>query len=282
MGNNSPYRLASTITPSAQRPVGLQIRRGSLVLTALRSKALNHGETGAIHVGMVLKSGKHFSLRQYKTALGEMHSTLLRETARRNDLERCFSVVQRALVLAEADLNQLRSGERRAHYQAMHDELTELPNRRYMHVLLEQALAAQTQDSHGPALIYVDLDHFKAVNDDYGHAVGDQVLRITAARLTSAVRKCDTVVRLGGDEFVCLLHSAVDASSLRILCSKLVETLSSPMQIGVLQLVVRPSIGLAAYRAHYDTADSLLNLADSAMYDAKRHGCGFAFANDLP
>lgn len=286
MGNKSPRLLLPTIGLNALRPVGLQMRRWSQVLMALRSQLLkpdrlNDGEAGAIGLGVDSQSGQDLSMRGCMAALDEMHMTLQRETAQRHELERSFHVVQRALVQAEADLICVRGGERRARHQAMHDELTALPNRRHLLVLLSQALAEHAPGSPGLALMYVDLDHFKMVNDNHGHAVGDQVLRITAARLTGAVRQCDTVVRLGGDEFVCLLQNVVDAAPLRMLCSKLVDALSAPMQIGVLQLLVRPSIGLAVCRAHGDTADSLLTLADQAMYTAKRRGSGFAFAGDL-
>lgn len=126
-------------------------------------------------------------------------------------------------------------------------------------------------------MLFIDLDHFKTVNDTHGHGVGDEVLRITAARLNAAVRHGDLVVRLGGDEFACLLRGVADEAPLHQLCAKLLQAVCCPMKIGHLQLLVRPSIGVAICPQHGTQADALLACADAAMYAAKRERCGYAF-----
>lgn len=162
-----------------------------------------------------------------------MHRLLQRETAQRRELEGEIAVTQAALrttqsalIEAQHNLQQVASDARRASHLALHDELTDLPNRRHLLEHLTQMLgttpahtAAHTSahtSGHIPALtvLYIDLNAFKAVNDTHGHAVGDSVLRITAARLRGSVRAEDTVVRVGGDEFVCVLPHLVGGGAI--------------------------------------------------------------------
>ncbi|MBU0746870.1 MAG: GGDEF domain-containing protein [Gammaproteobacteria bacterium] len=263
-------------------PSATQIQHWNEVLRNLRARLVNRElSTGAqrdedTHFSQS-KPWQDFSVRECVAALDEMHMALQRETAQRQELERAFQTSQTALVQAETDLDRVRGGERRARHLALHDDLTSLPNRRHLQEQLGETLARRGPDSPGLSVLYLDLDAFKAVNDTYGHGVGDKVLRITAARLRGAVRQGDTVVRLGGDEFVCLLQDVADETPLRQLCNKLLQAVSTPMKIGVLQLLVRPSIGIAICPQHGTTADELLACADAAMYVAKRDGCGFAF-----
>lgn len=263
-------------------PSATQIQHWNEVLRNLRARLVNRElSTGAqrdedTHFSQS-KPWQDFSVSECVAALDEMHMALQRETAQRQELERAFQTSQTALVQAETDLDRVRGGERRARHLALHDELTSLPNRRHLLEQLGETLARRGPDSPGLSVLYLDLDAFKAVNDTYGHGVGDKVLRITAARLRGAVRQGDTVVRLGGDEFVCLLEDVADETALRHLCEKLMQAVSAPMKIGVLQLLVHPSIGIAICPQHGITADELLACADAAMYAAKRDGCGFAF-----
>jgi diguanylate cyclase len=263
-------------------PSATQLQHWNQVLRNLRTRLINRELSIGPQQDQEMqfsqsKPGPDFSVSECVAALDEMHMALQRETAQRQELERAFQTSQTALVHAEADLNHVRGGERRARHLALHDELTSLPNRRHLLEQLSETLARREPDSPGLSVLYLDLDAFKAVNDTYGHGVGDKVLRITAARLRGAVRQGDTVVRLGGDEFVCLLQDVADEVPLRQLCNKLLDVVSTPMKIGVLQLLVRPSIGIAICPQHGITADELLACADAAMYAAKRDGCGFAF-----
>lgn len=278
--NQNKFLFGKTLTMSW--PSAIQIQHWNQVLRSLRARLVNRelpGDTLPHDLTMpaTVRLSPDFSAAECIAALDEMHMALQRETAQRQELERAFEDSQSALLQAETDLDRVRGGERRARHMALHDDLTALPNRRHMLEQLNQALANRGANSPGVTVLYLDLDAFKAVNDTYGHGVGDKVLRITAARLRGAVRQADTVVRLGGDEFVCLLQDMVDQGPLRQLCHKLLAAVATPMKIGVRQLVVHPSIGIAICPQHGATADELLACADAAMYAAKRDGCGFAF-----
>ena len=264
-------------------PTTVQLRRWNQVFRAIRAQWFHRA---APHAKVLLprtthtlypKPGADVSLPECVAALEEMRQALQRETAQRQALERAFRGTRKALIQAEADLACVRGGERHARHQALHDELTTLPNHRHLMQQLGQALAQRGPEDLGPTVIYIDLDHFKTVNDTHGHGVGDEVLRITAARLSAAVRHGDLVVRLGGDEFVCLLQGVADAAPLRQLCAKLLEAVSRPMKVADLQLLVCPSIGVAMCPQHGTTAKDLMACADAAMYAAKRERRGFAF-----
>ncbi|HEU5295383.1 MAG TPA: GGDEF domain-containing protein, partial [Burkholderiaceae bacterium] len=169
-----------------------------------------------------------------------------------------------------------RHGERHAHHLASHDSLTTLPNRRFFTERLDQALTRLGPACQDIAVVYLDLDGLKSINDRYGHDTGDQLLKIAAARLRGALRAQDIVCRLGGDEFACLLIDSLSRPQLEHLACKLFDAVSAPMQIGGQSLVVCPSIGIAAGDSGSNGA-ALLKQADAAMYCAKREQSGYAF-----
>ena len=184
-----------------------------------------------------------------------------------------------ALPLAQArvELVGSRSEERRSRRLALHDELTLLPNRSFFGEWLEQTLVRAVPLQQGFAVLYLDLDGFKLINDTHGHAVGDELLRIVASRLARAVRAEDVVSRLGGDEFACLLANLPGRTQLGHLARKLFDAVAAPVKIGSHELTVSPSIGIARCPADGNSADTLLRNADAAMYRAKRERSGFAF-----
>ena len=147
-------------------------------------------------------------------AMQQMLQVIAREAVERRALEHTVQCTQAALAQALADLDRVRNGERQARHQALHDELTDLPNRRHLLQRLDDLLGQRHLLQPGPTVLFIDLDNFKTVNDTHGHGVGDEVLRITAARLKTAVRQGDLVVRLGGDEFACLHHRRGDRLAL--------------------------------------------------------------------
>lgn len=177
-----------------------------------------------------------------------------------------------------AIFNDITDQRRRAeilHHQAHHDALTNLPNRSLLMDRLEQALFRADQDGTAVAVLFVDLDHFKPINDTHGHRVGDKVLEEVARRLLTAVRQSDTVARLGGDEFVILVHNISGPPSVTRIANKLVESLAAPILVDEhLSLSVGASIGIALCPRHGTEARSLLAAADAAMYEAKRSGGG--------
>jgi diguanylate cyclase (GGDEF)-like protein len=213
--------------------------------------------------------------------LNALHTTLAEVGGRCNRLERELVDVQSALAQSRAELSDTRHGERRARHLALHDSLTGLPNRRCFGERLDRALARVQAANPGLAVMYVDLDGLKAINDQHGHDTGDELLKIVAARLRAALRAQDMVSRLGGDEFACLLADLVNREQLAHLACKLFDTVSAPMRIGELGLVVHPSIGIVTAPADANTGTALLKHADTAMYCAKRQQTGYAFFSDL-
>jgi diguanylate cyclase (GGDEF)-like protein len=155
---------------------------------------------------------------------------------------------------------------------ALHDALTGLPNRRLLEDRIETALQHANRSHTKAAVMYLDLDGFKAINDTYGHGYGDEVLKIVAQRLLANSRKEDTVARLGGDEFVVVLgeiHCLADAQGP---AAKLVEALSEPFFINDLTLRLSTSIGISLYPDDAENVESLISIADYALYEAKRSG----------
>ncbi|MCK6369938.1 MAG: GGDEF domain-containing protein [Gammaproteobacteria bacterium] len=207
----------------------------------------------------------------------QLQAKLQEEIARHREVEREVLALRAALVNTRAELTGAEARTRQARYLALHDSLTSLPNRGCFREHLKHALAGVTPPRPGFAVLYLDLDEFKPINDRYGHDAGDELLRITAARLACAVRAEDMMSRLGGDEFACLLADSLNRQQLAHLACKLVDTVSAPVQIGGLALTVRPSIGIAIYPADGASPEVLLRSADTAMYHAKRLHTGYAF-----
>ncbi len=152
---------------------------------------------------------------------------------------------------------------------ARYDELTGLPNRRLFHDRIDTALARSRRKNGRVALLYLDIDDFKGVNDTFGHAAGDEVLRELGRRLHDVLRASEVPARLGGDEFVVLVDSGNDLHSL---ADRVMEVLREPYPIADLEMPITVSIGIAEFPAHGRSADALINAADSAMYRAKRSG----------
>lgn len=171
----------------------------------------------------------------------------------------------------EIELSKSRTEEERARYLAFHDLLTGLPNRALFDDRLNTVMAQALRHQRRFALLFVDLDGFKMINDSHGHAVGDQILRAVAERLGTVTRTEDTVSRHGGDEFLCLLSEIEAENDVIKIVEDIVVKISAHCVIGTLQLQVKASIGIAIFPADGTTASVLINNADAAMYVAKSH-----------
>lgn len=159
--------------------------------------------------------------------------------------------------------------QERLQHTAQYDELTDLPNRRLLHDRLETALIRARRNRDCMALLYLDLDRFKEINDNYGHAAGDVLLREAADRLKRCVRDADTVARIGGDEFIVLLEGLHARDDAALVADKIRTALQRPVSVNTDVLTVSPSIGIAFYPEHGEEAQALLRHADTAMYAAK-------------
>ena len=162
-------------------------------------------------------------------------------------------------------------------HQATHDPLTELPNRVLLEDRLGQAVARSRRHANPLAVLFLDLDRFKAVNDRYGHLAGDDVLREVGRRIRRVVRSDDTAARLGGDEFV-VVAEGLDRDAARMVADRVMGAIGAPLRLEADDLELRASIGVAWTGRAELGPDALLEAADRAMYDAKRTALGIAFA----
>lgn len=162
--------------------------------------------------------------------------------------------------------------ESRLRHMAGHDALTDLPNRILFHDRLKTALSRAKREGERLALLYLDLNGFKQVNDRYGHDSGDQLLQEVALRLTDCLRDSDTIARIGGDEFTVLLTNIRSTTDVSRVSEKIHQTIEQPIEIDDHFLRVSTSIGAALYPQHGETLEQLLQHADRAMYTAKEKG----------
>lgn len=178
-------------------------------------------------------------------------------------------------------LNALEASREELEHLARHDALTGLPNRRAFQERLEHALARAQRSGQRFALLFIDVDNFKTINDRWGHEGGDVVLKIVAMRLDATTRKADAVARVGGDEFVVLLDNPTHREDITNIAEKLLDSVHSPILYGGHELQVGFSIGISQYPDDGSTAAALMARADQAMYETKSAGRnGFRFSSD--
>lgn len=170
------------------------------------------------------------------------------------------------------DITERKDAERQIHYLAHYDLLTGLPNRTLLRDRMEQEMARARRDNTHLAVLFIDLDRFKNVNDSLGHAVGDQLLEEVGRRLRGAIREADTVSRQGGDEFLVLLPGLKGVNEAGEIARKLLSELGRPYVLGRHELRVTPSVGISLFPEDSDSIDELIRNADAAMYQAKERG----------
>ena len=183
----------------------------------------------------------------------------------------CFSVV--------TDITEHKLTEERSQHLAHHDSLTGLPNRLLFNDRLGQAISLAKRDARQFALLYLDLDRFKAVNDTLGHTVGDELLQAVAERTRRLVRESDTLARVGGDEFTVILPNITRREEAEIVARKIIAAIGTPFHFSSQKqgVDIGASIGIAIYPADAKDAEALVNAADGAMYNAKQVGGSFRF-----
>lgn len=230
------------------------------------------------------------AVRQLATAMACKWRSARQEKARSDELERRVEERTRALQEAnlalQVEMSRLERARRQIDHMAHHDSLTRLPNRRYLEQELERAMAWARERSSRVAVLSVDLDNFKRINDSLGHAAGDAVLCQVAERITSSVRAqdvvacredrggCTTVARFGGDEFIVLLKGVGGVDTLAEIARRIDRTLGRPLYVDGHELRVSASIGISLFPDHGEDVASLIGSADRAMYHIKRQGRG--------
>ncbi len=175
-------------------------------------------------------------------------------------------------IAVSEDITERKANHQRIAFMATHDELTSLPNRNLLNDRLQQAIEHAKRQSLKMAVLFIDIDHFKYINDSLGHQIGDELLQILAVRLQSVLRKEDTVARFGGDEFVVLLPNITEVSYVKSIATKLLKKIKSPYKILDHELLITGSIGISLYPDDALDSDDLIQQADSAMYLAKEQG----------
>ncbi|KRB83377.1 diguanylate cyclase domain-containing protein [Duganella sp. Root198D2] len=207
----------------------------------------------------------HLSLSASGIAFGEMQLDLGRTgtlSAKEIDLLE-FTAGQAGAVIERLALHADLA------HAARYDELTGLPNRRLFQDRILSAIARCRRGQSRGALLFIDLDDFKQVNDEHGHVAGDQLLHAIARRITSCVREADTVARIGGDEFVALLENVADQAQAEALARKIQQVIATPLVLAGRTVRPHASIGIALYPAHGEVIDQLMRHADQAMYASK-------------
>ena len=182
--------------------------------------------------------------------------------------------VAEGAVVAHEDITERRLAEERAAHLALHDPLTDLPNRRLLRDRLERALSRAAREGTAVAVLYLDLEGFKEVNDEFGHEAGDRLLVAVAGRLRGCLRGSDTAARLGGDEFVVVLEGVRGGGEALALAERIAQALQEPFSVGGAEAALSASMGVALSTVPHGPPEELVRSVDLAMYRAKGEGKG--------
>lgn len=226
-----------------------------------------------------VENRQRYALDPQRRPMGTMGNlTLLRKDGARVPIDIALSRLDAeghvGTIAFVRDTSETKQSERQLQHQATHDALTGLTNRWLLGEYLRQAIAHAERAGRRIALLLLDLDGFKSVNDTFGHAVGDKLLVDVAGRLTAQVRASDVVARIGGDEFVILLREVEQLSDAVAVADKLVAALSLPRIVDGIAVQTGCSLGIAMYPVDAQEPDTLMRCADLAMYHAKAQGRG--------
>jgi diguanylate cyclase (GGDEF)-like protein len=201
--------------------------------------------------------------------LKQVNAKLAKELAARIVIESELADTKTDLAKVRDDLSKSQVKEEEAQQIALQDALTDLPNRLSFEQSLDHGLIQAKRHGWGLAILFIDIDNFKTINDSHGHDLGDEALLLVAKRLQSSVRAEDIVSRWGGDEFVCLLLEVKQEADVTRLAEMMVNRIGEVFEFNGIALSIRASIGIAIYPADGETADKLFKNADTAMYKAK-------------
>lgn len=246
----------------------------SSVNTVLKQEIATGVPLQAVEAALTKSEGVEAKVQECADDLATVNDSLAEEIDERHRMEDQLST-------SEAALTESRLKERQARHLSLHDAITGLPNITLFHDRLASALTQAGRHAWRLAVMFVDLDKFKSVNDSHGHEVGDQVLQMVARRLERFIRGGDTVSRRSGDEFLLLMLEAKDEDTVAQFARKIVDNIAAPCDVRGLQVSVRPSIGIAIYPEDGQDADDLLRNADIAMYAAKQREIGVVLYSQI-
>ncbi len=249
------------------------VKQAANELTSV-NEILKQGKEVKIPVQIIkeaITQNKEVEFKVAKAAddLHQVNTELAKEVLERLSIETELSDMKNDLADVRDDLSKSQAKEEASRNVALHDALTGLPNRVLFEERLDHGLIQAKRHGWKLAVLFIDLDNFKIINDSYGHDLGDKVLLTVAERLQSAIREEDTASRWGGDEFVCLLLEVKQEADVAHLAEVIVKRISEAFQYKGTVLSIRVSIGIAIYPTDGKTADILFKIADTAMYKAK-------------
>jgi diguanylate cyclase (GGDEF)-like protein len=234
----------------------------------IKEELTNHGPMPGVESALERSEAVEDKVHDASDKLSAVNMALKDEVEERHALEdKLASVTEQGAVDRHA---------------ALHDILTKLPNRALFYDRLEHGFLQAKRHRWTLAVLFVDLDDFKIINDTYGHDAGDSALRTIAERLKESTRGDDTVGRYGGDEFLILINEIREETNISAIAEKILSKIQTPCNIRVHDLsidrIITASIGISIFPKHGTTAESLVKSADNAMYVAKRSGIGYSFA----
>jgi diguanylate cyclase len=245
-------------------------------------KSIAEGTTTlSAHKALATSEKVESKVQECADELHEVNETLAQGIDDLKQTEIALMESQKALADTEVALATAQEEEKKARQRAMHDSTTGLPNRELFDDRLAHAIALAERHDWTLAVMFLDLDRFKSINDTHGHAAGDWVLKEVAKRLLQHSRGEDTVCRTGGDEFLYLLVNPQGRENIERIAGVVLKDIAQPIDIDDLQLVIKPSIGIAVYPNDGTTGEQLTRNADTAMYRAKKRLSGYVFFNAL-
>ncbi len=260
------------LNPAAERMTGW-LRQAAYGRSHLEVLRIIDGDTRAPALNPLTMAILH-----NKTATLSANSVLIRRDGQETAIEDTAAPIRDdkgtlcGAVIVFHDVSTTRARSQEMVYRAQHDTLTELPNRLLLTERLTQAMSFARRHRTLLALLFLDVDRFKRINDSLGHAIGDQLLQSMAHRMTACVRESDTVSRHGGDEFIVLLPEVAHVIDATVCAESLLASLRRPHQLGKMELRITVSIGIAVYPTDGADADTVLRHADIAMLNAKMRG----------
>jgi diguanylate cyclase len=241
----------------------------SSVNDVLRRDVVEGAKPAEVKEAVNLSEEIEVKVQECAEQLAVVNEVLGEEINRRRSLDQVLAATKTALAESWAL-------ERSAMQRALHDSVTGLPNLDLFHDRLTVAMMHARRRAQHIAVMFIDLDNFKGINDNHGHDVGDKILQIVSQRLQAAIREGDTVSRRSGDEFLFLMVDAGGENTAKQLAMKIADNISQPSEVDGVRLSVKPSVGIAMSPHHGNTPEELLKNADFAMYAAKRQSAGVA------
>ena len=286
----SPYLLALALrrNQEIQGKLGACATELSTINEALKEEFVSNRLSGIPHQIIAHSENVKHRIRECTGELNEVSQILTKEMVGREQLNNKLIETRRILSGTKNILSNMQRvlsislGEvEKAQLRALHDYNTGIPNRQLFYDRLQQSMALAKRCDWTLAVMFIDLDRFKLINDNFGHATGDEVLKTVAQRLNEQVRSEDTICRYGGDEFLYLLVNPGGIADIQRIAKKVHTSIAKTMNIGELTLSVESSIGIAVYPDDGMTVEELISNADTAMYHAKSQKTGHAFFDML-